>query len=157
MSRRRPGQQPEKTIVHPNDPSIKFIAKLPKGVDREQVNLLLLEHRTVRLVYDDKNEVTKDKNGGDQMYIDQFWPHAATIRNMKIHCARIEGVEDSDGSPMTGAKDSDFDVLFEPWLDCIVTEAEKTVRRAFGLHIIKEIGKDGFFDPDPTASSSAPS
>jgi len=161
MARRRPGSQPQATIVHPNDPSIKTVVRKPKNSENGALKNILAANRRAIQVYDAAGQPALEEDGSKRVYIEQGWPLEATREFLRIHFVSHEGILDADGEPlkMTFVGESPTaDEYTEPWLNVIEPTEEGKPAPApisWASYIIREVRKPETFTANPPAAASA--
>ena len=163
MARRRPGSQPQATLIHPNDPSITTVVRKPKNSEKGALKTILAANRRAIEVYDASGQPALEEDGSKRVYIEQGWPIEATREFLRIHFVSHDGVLDSDGSPLvmnfTGESPT-ADEYTEPWLDVIEPAEEGKPTPApisYASWIIREVRKPETFTVNPPAAASATS
>lgn len=152
MARRRPGQQPQRTISHPNDPEIAVVVEKPTEAEGDSLTLILMKSRTIRQVYGENSEPLFNNDGSRVMFVDQIWTHEAKVEQLRLVVRSwTKGIEDPSGSPLALSPET-VGVLYEDWLS--VEVGEPSSKKSFGQYIVDQMNTPGFFDPDPTVSGS---
>lgn len=166
MSRRRPSNQPVKTLTHPNDPSIQVtIQKLTRMQMAELAPLVAKLQRAVQ-VYDRDGNAVLDNEGDPRVVFQTVMTMEPVMARLKLAVVGWSGINDESGNAIAFKPDM-ISLLTEEWLD-VTTDEEivdrktgekkvESITRAFSTWITERLNDSATWTADPFVSASSTS
>lgn len=160
MSRRRPTNQPQVQLTHPNDDTIRVTVQKPTRIAGIKLGQVIASATRALVIYDKDNNPALDKDGEPRVFLQQNITLEAILANLKENVVGWDGIFEDKGDPIPFKADK-VGILLEDWLDCEVehpaTDKQPAgkVTMAFSRWINDRINDPKTFTSDPFENVSA--